>query len=239
MEPPPIPTVQAVPDGDGWALTGHQGLRRRSRAGRRHPRSGPDRRGPGHRLPREPRARPACSSRRSSRSPASPSAPSPFDGVAVGPDDVLGGVGDGRGDRAVDHRPPHRRDLRHPGRRVRGGRHDHRALRVRARAVRHQARHVPGRRPPDRRRLHRHRGHPAHGPAGHLAARRRSRRPRRADGRQVLGRRGRPARRPRRPAPARRDRDGPRLPDPPVLPVGQGARAHPRRGQPVAGPARR
>ena len=97
-----------------------------------------------------------------------------------------------------------------------------------------QARHLPGRRPPRRRRLHRHRGHPPHRLQAIWRLDGGPRRPRRADDGQVLGRRGRPAGRPRRPAPPRRHRHGPRLPDPPLLPVGEGARAHARRA-----PARR
>src|SRR5262245_56833930 len=51
---------------------------------------------------------------------------------------------------------------------------------------------------------------------------------------EVLGRRRRAARRARRPAPARRHRRRPRLPAAPLLPLGQGARAHPRRRHPAA-----
>ena len=85
-----------------------------------------------------------------------------LDGVRVDGDALLGDAAAGRRDRRVDHRPPGRRRLRHPDRRVRGGPRHHRPVRLRARAVREQARHLPGRRPAGRRRLHRHRGHPPH-----------------------------------------------------------------------------
>ena len=80
------------------------------------------------------------------------------------------------------------------------------------RAVRQAHRHLPGRRPACRRRLRRHRGHPAHRLAGGLAPGGRAPGHRRGRRGQVLGRRGRPARRPRRLAPPRRRRGRPRLP---------------------------
>ena len=72
-----------------------------------------------------------------------------------------------------------------------------------------------------------------------VAARRGPARGDRGRGRQVLGGRGRPARRARRAAPARRHRRRPRLPAAPLLPVGEAARAHARRRDAAAAQARR
>ena len=64
-------------------------------------------------------------------------------------------------------------------------------------------------------------------------------RERRGRRRQVLGGRGRPVRRLRGPAPARRHRDRRRLPPAPILSVGEAARAHARLGSGPAGAHRR
>ena len=107
------------------------------------------------------------------------------------------------------------------------------------RAVRPADRDVPGGQPARRRRLHRHRGGAAHRVAGGVAARHRPARGGAGRDRQVLGERGRAARRARRPPPPRRDGRRPRLPAVPLLPAGQAARAVARLGDAVAGAPRR
>ena len=114
----------------------------------------------------------------------------------------------------------------------------HGDVRVRARAVRLEDRHVPSRRAADRRRLHRHRRHPPH----------RASRPRGGSSEELPANdevhiakfwavvRRRP-RRARRAAPARRRRRRPRLPDPPLLPVEQGDRADAGHGDRAPAPA--
>src|SRR5262249_9588089 len=117
---------------------------------------------------------------------------------------------------------------------LRAGTQDDGRIHEDSRAVRPADRDLPGRRPARRRRLHRHRGHPPHRPPGRVAARRGIAGDGRGGGGQVLGRRRRATRRARRSAPPRRHRRRPRLPAPPLLPLGEGARAHPGRGHPAA-----
>ena len=97
----------------------------------------------------------------------------------------------------------------------------------RAQAVRPRHRHLPGRRSAPRRRVHRHAGDRADDAPGGDDARRWRRRGHGGRDREVLGIRGRQPRGPRRAPRPRRHLHRPRLPDPPLLPVDQGARVHP------------
>src|SRR5262249_61223622 len=82
-------------------------------------------------------------------------------------------------------------------------------------------------------------GHPPDDLAGGLASRSRSAGARRGDGGEVLGGGRGSSHRVRRPASPRRHRRGRRLPDSPLLPVVEGARADPRLRRTAARPARR
>src|SRR5262249_62042613 len=82
-------------------------------------------------------------------------------------------------------------------------------------------------------------GHPPDDLAGGLASRSRSALTRRGDGGEVLGGGRGSSHRVRRPASPRRHRRGRRLPDSPLLPVVEGARADPRLRRTAARPARR
>ena len=127
---PAVPTTQATADGDGWRLDGEKSLVVGRRPGRRHPRPGPHRRGrrsacssstptpTASTLERESRPSPASRSGPCA-STASPSTPTPCSAVPTR----------AARDRRLDRRPPGRRHLRHPDRRVRGGARHHRPLR--------------------------------------------------------------------------------------------------------------
>ena len=110
---------------------------------------------------------------------------------------------------------------------------------VRAQAVRQGDRDVPGRRAARGRRLDRRRGAARRRDAGGLAGGRGPARQRGDRHREVVGRGRGLARGAHRAAPARRDRLGRRVPDPPLLPVVEAERAPVRRRAPAGRAARR
>ena len=135
-----------------------------------------------------------------------------LDGVRVGREDLLAGL-DIRWllERAES------RALRADGGSLQGGRRDHRPVHERASPVRQAHRGVPGSRPKSGRCIRRRRGGEADCVAGGVEARRGPAGRRRGSDREILGRRRRPALRPRLPAPSRRCRSRPRLPGAPLV----------------------
>ncbi len=121
---------------------------------------------------------------------------------------------------------------------VPGGAADHRRVHDDAQAVRPRDRHVPGRRPAHGRLLHRHRGDQPHDAPGRDAPRPGPGVTDRGRDREVLGGRGWQPGRARGAARPRRHQHRPRLPDPPLLPLGEAGRVHARCGDPVVAGSR-
>ena len=169
--PPGSPSVVAERDGDGWALSGVEGLRALGDDRRRRAGAGPGRARRGGRVHRRDVGRrgepPAPGDQ---HRPARGSA-SRLAGTPVGRRGPAGIGGGGRADRRVAGPADHRRHGPGPGRGGRGRPGPGGRVHQDARAVRQAHRHLPGRGPAGRRRLRRHRGHPAHRLAGGLADR--------------------------------------------------------------------